>query len=186
MIGAILTQNTNWQNVTRAIDRIRNAHLLDPTRLLKNHRKIPQLIRPSGFYRTKSRYLLYFLRFYVDKYAGRAKQMAAIKTRVLRKELLAIKGIGPETADSILLYALGKRVFVVDAYTRRIFLRHKMIDNIHDPYDKIQKHVQQNLPASTRLYNEFHALLVRTGKEYCRKHDPLCSACPLGTMLPRA
>jgi endonuclease-3 related protein len=185
MIGAILTQNTNWRNVTAALERIRKAHLLNPKKLLENPRRIPQLIRPSGFYRTKSRYLLDFLRYYVNRYAGRAKQMAAVKTHVLRKELLTIKGIGPETADSILLYALGKRVFVVDTYTRRILSRHKMINDMHEPYDAIQQNIQQSLPPSTKLYNEFHALLVRTGKEYCRKHDPLCSACPLGTMLSR-
>lgn len=132
----------------------------------------------------KSQYLRAFLRYYVDTYAGRARKMSAEKTSVLRKELLAIKGIGPETADSILLYALGKRVFVIDAYTRRILSRHNITD-IHDSYDNIQKTIQQNLPPSTKLYNEFHALLVRTGKEYCKKNDPLCSACPLGTMLPR-
>jgi endonuclease-3 related protein len=186
MVGAILTQNTNWRNVSTAIERIRKARLLHPKKLLLNYRKIPKLIRPSGFYRTKSRYLCAFLRYYVDTYDGRAKRMSTAQTHVLRKELLAIKGIGPETADSILLYALGKRIFIVDAYTRRILSRHNMIDDIHDPYDKIQQSMQKNLPVNTRLYNEFHALLVRTGKEYCRKHDPLCSACPLGTMLPRA
>jgi endonuclease-3 related protein len=185
MVGAILTQNTNWRNVSAAIERIRNAHLLDPEKLLKNNRKIPQLIRPSGFYRTKSQYLNAFLRYYVKNYAGRPKNMSARKTRVLRQELLDIRGIGPETADSILLYALGKRVFVVDAYTRRILSRHKIVD-VRDSYGKIQKTIQQNLPASKELYNEFHALLVRTGKEYCKKNDPLCSTCPLGAMLPRA
>lgn len=184
MVGAILTQNTNWRNVSSAIERIRNAHLLHPKKLLVNNRKIPQLIKPSGFYRMKSQYLRAFLRYYVDIYAGRARKMSAEKTSVLRKELLTIKGIGPETADSILLYALGKRVFVIDAYTRRILSRHNIID-IHDSYDNVQKTIQQNLPQSTKLYNEFHALLVRTGKEYCKKNDPLCGACPLGTMLPR-
>ena len=186
MVGAILTQNTNWRNVSTAIERIREAHLLHPKKLLENHRRIPTLIRSSGFYHTKSRYLRAFLRYYVDNYAGRAKRMAATETRMLRKELLAIKGIGPETADSILLYALGKRVFVVDAYTRRILSRHNIISDIHGSYDEIQKDIQLDLPSSTRLYNEFHALLVKTGKEYCKKNDPLCSACPLGTMLPRA
>jgi endonuclease-3 related protein len=185
MVGAILTQNTNWRNVSSVIERIRNAHLLHPKKLLANIRKIPQLIKPSGFYRLKSQYLRAFLHYYVDTYAGRARKMSAEKTNVLRKELLAIKGIGPETADSILLYALGKRVFVIDAYTRRILSRHNIID-IHDSYDNIQKIIQQNLPPSTKLYNEFHALLVRTGKEYCKKNDPLCSACPLGTILPPA
>jgi endonuclease-3 related protein len=118
-------------------------------------------------------------------YAGSVKKMSAQKTGILRKELLAVNGIGPETADSILLYALGKRTFVVDAYTRRIFSRHNLIDT-RDPYEMIQDTIEKNLPASRKLYNEFHALLVRTAKEYCKKSDPLCGACPLGTMLPRA
>jgi len=183
MVGAILTQNTNWRNVSAAIMRLRNARLLNPRKMLENSRKIPNLIRPAGFYRTKSRYLKSFVSYYVHNYAGRTKDISKIKTPQLRKELLTIKGIGPETADSILLYALGKRVFVVDAYTRRILSRHNLIA-IDDPYGKIQRNIQHNLPANTKLYNEFHALLVKTGKEYCKKNDPLCSTCPLGTMLP--
>lgn len=185
MIGAILVQNTNWKNVHLAIERLRRASLLHPRKLLQNHRRIPQLIRPSGFYRVKSRYLRYFLRYYITTYSGSVKKMSAQRTGILRKELLAIKGIGPETADSILLYALGKRTFIVDAYTRRILSRHKIIDT-QDPYERIQDTIEKNLPASRKLFNEFHALLVRTAKEYCKKSDPLCSACPLGTMLPRA
>jgi len=157
---------------------------MHPKKLLACHRKIPQLIKSSGFYRMKSKYLRAFLRYYVDDYNGSAEKLSAKKTHVLRKELMAIPGIGPETADSILLYALGKRIFVVDTYTRRIFSRHKII--AHDqPYDTVQETIEQNLPSNTRLYNEFHALLVKTGKEYCRKNDPLCNTCPLGTMLSR-
>jgi endonuclease-3 related protein len=185
MVGAILAQNTNWRNASSAIERIRRARLLHPKKLLENRRRIPQLIKPSGFYRVKSQYLQHFLRYFMDTYGGSVKRMSAQKTGVLRKELLTIKGIGPETADSILLYALGKRIFVVDTYTRRILSRHHMIDT-HDSYDRIQDTIQHNLPTRKRLFNEFHALLVRTGKEYCKKNDPLCSVCPLGTMLPRS
>lgn len=182
MVGAILTQNTNWSNVKTAIEKIKKANLMHPKKLLAGKRKIPQLIKSSGFYRMKSKCLCAFLKYYVDDYNGSAKKLSAKKTNILRKELLAIRGIGLETADSILLYALGKRIFVVDTYTRRIFSRHKIIT--HDqPYDVIRETIEQNLPPSTKLYNEFHALLVKTGKEYCRKNDPLCDTCPLGTML---
>lgn len=184
MVGAILTQNTNWQNVSTAIERIRAANLLNPRKLLTNYRRLPQLIKTSGFYRMKSKYLRAFLHYYTTKYRGSADEMSQKRTHVLRAELLAIPGIGPETADSILLYALNKRIFVVDNYTRRIFSRHNLID-YNSPYDSVQKTIEQNLPASTNLYNEYHALLVRIGKKYCRKNEPLCSTCPLGAMLLR-
>jgi endonuclease-3 related protein len=184
MVGAILTQNTNWRNVSTAIEKIKKAKLLDPKKMLTQYRKIPQLIKTSGFYRMKARYMRAFLQYYVNNYKGKPQMMARKKTRVLRKELLAVPGIGPETADSILLYALGKRIFVVDAYTRRILSRHG-IAKYDTPYDELQSTIEQSLPASTRLFNEYHALLVRVGKKYCRKNEPLCSTCPLGTMLPR-
>ncbi len=183
MVGAILTQNTNWRNVSAAIKRLRDARLLDPRRMLENARKIPHLIRPAGFYRTKAKYLKAFVNYYVKNYAGRENNISMRETQALREEFLSITGIGPETADSILLYALGKKTFVVDTYTRRILSRHKLV-RVEDAYDKIQRVIQQNIPASVRIYNEFHALLVKTGKEYCKKNDPMCSTCPLGTMLP--
>lgn len=184
MVGAILTQNTNWQNVSTAIEKIRGANLMDPRKLSTNYRRIPQLIKTSGFYRTKSRYLRAFLQYYITKYRGSADKMSRKRMRVLRAELLAIQGIGSETADAILLYALNKRIFVVDNYTRRIFSRHNLIDD-KASYDSIQKTIEHNLPASTNLYNEYHALLVKIGKKYCRKNEPLCSTCPLGALLPR-
>ena len=184
MVGAILTQNTSWQNVSTAIERIRNANLMDPKKLLKHSQRIPQLIKTSGFYRTKSKYLQGFLHYYITNYQGNVDRMSRKRTRTLRAELLAIPGVGPETADSILLYALGKRIFVIDNYTRRVFSRHGLVD-YDSPYDTIQKTFEQNLPASTKLYNEYHALLVRVGKRYCRKNEPHCRACPVGAMLPR-
>jgi len=184
MIGAILTQNTSWRNVSTAIDRIRTANLLHPKKMHANQRRIPALIKTSGFYRTKSRYVQAFLDYYVSKYDGNIKRMRAKRTQVLRKELLAIPGIGPETADAILLYALKRRTFVVDKYTRRILSRHSII-GFDQRYEVIQRTIEQNLPASVKIFNEYHALLVMTGKKYCRKHEPLCSDCPLGTMLPR-
>jgi endonuclease-3 related protein len=182
MIGAILTQNTSWRNVSTVIKKIRAADLLDPKKLDANHRRIPALIKASGFYRMKSRYLKVFLRYYVGEYNGSVNRMKTKRTNILRNELLSLPGIGQETADAILLYALKKRTFVVDAYTRRIFSRHKIF-GFEQPYEVIQKTIENNLPASTKIFNEYHALLVKTGKEYCRKNDPLCRACPLGTML---
>ncbi|MGB9719960.1 MAG: endonuclease III domain-containing protein [bacterium] len=178
MIGAILTQNTNWQNVEKAIRNIKKAGLLDPKFLLVNRKKIPQLIKPSGFYRLKTDRLVNFLNYFVDEYDGNVANFNGIDTDFLRSELLAISGIGPETADSILLYALNKPVFVVDTYTRRIFSRHKLISEDAD-YDDIQRFFKDNLPESTQLYNEYHALIVRLGKQYCKKNEPLCDSCPL-------
>jgi endonuclease-3 related protein len=184
MVGAILTQNTNWRNVNKAIGRIKQAKLLDPKKMLNGHRKIPHLIKTSGFYRVKAKYLRAFVHYYVDNYRGNPQMMRKKKTKVLRKELLALAGIGPETADSILLYALGKRSFVVDAYTRRILSRHGIAE--YDmSYDELQSMIEQSLPSSTKLFNEYHALLVLVGKKYCKKNEPLCNTCPLGTMLPR-
>jgi len=185
MIGAILTQNTSWQNASMAIEKIRAANLLYPERLLTQQWKIPQLIKKSGSYHTKAKYLHAFLKYYVGHYNGSAQKMAAKKTQELRDELLAIPGIGFQTADSILLYALEKRIFVVDTYTRRILSRHNILD-YNLPYADIQQTFEQNLPARTRLYNEYHALLVGVGKKYCRKNEPLCNICPLYPMLLRS
>jgi endonuclease-3 related protein len=185
MVGAILTQNTNWHNVSIAIDRIKNAGLMHPKRMLAHHRRIPALIKPAGFYRAKSRYLLAFVKYYIEYYDGNIEKISSRKMNILRKELLALPGIGYETADSILLYALGKRIFVVDAYTRRVLSRHRLIDR-DASYENIRNTIQQDLPSRKRLFNEYHALLVRVGKTYCRKNDPLCNACPLGAMLPRS
>ncbi|MBE0432783.1 endonuclease III domain-containing protein [candidate division WOR-3 bacterium] len=182
MVGAILTQNTNWRNASAAIGRIKKTGLMDPARLLAQHHRIPGLIRTSGFYRAKSRYLRAFLRYYVANYRGKVTGFSGKSTDTIRNELLSIHGIGPETADSILLYALARRVFVVDAYTRRIFARHGFINEKMN-YAGLQETIEQELPKSTKLYGEYHALLVRAGKEFCRKNEPLCSNCPLGTML---
>jgi len=178
MVGAILTQNTNWQNVEKAINNIKKAGLLDPKKMLVYKKKIPYLIRPSGFYQLKTKRLIEFLRYFVERYDGEIKNFELKDTKSLRDELLSIKGIGPETADSILLYALNRPVFVVDAYTRRFLFRHKLIDDDAD-YDEIQRLFEENLPRNTRLYNEYHALIVKLGKEYCKKNEPLCDICPL-------
>ncbi|MEO0106396.1 MAG: endonuclease III domain-containing protein [candidate division WOR-3 bacterium] len=182
MIGAILTQNTNWQNVEKAINNIKKADLLHPHKLLANKDKIPKLIKPSGFYKLKSKRLIAFLKYFVERYGGDVKNFSQKETDYLRDELLSISGIGPETADSILLYALNRPVFVVDAYTRRILSRHKLINENWD-YEQIRKFFENNLPADTQLYNEYHALLVRLGKQYCKKNDPLCDTCPIHNIL---
>ncbi len=158
---------------------------MDPKKLYAQHHRIPGLIRTTGFYRAKSKCLRAFLRYYLAEYGGRVDVFSNKHTQTIRKELLSICGIGPETADSILLYALSRRVFVIDTYTRRILSRHGII--AYDlPYDALQQMIQKNLPASVKLYNEYHALLVKTGKEYCKKNEPLCNTCPLGAMLARA
>ncbi len=183
MIGAILTQNTSWQNVSKAIKEIKKAGLLDPKRLLKHRTSIPKLIRSSGFYNVKSRRLITFLNFFTKKYSGDSKKMEKKKIGILRDELLALPGIGHETADSILLYALSLPIFVIDAYTRRIFSRHYFFE-YDRPYDEIRYFFENNLPPSTKLYNEYHALLVRLGKEHCKKNEPLCDTCPIKNILP--
>lgn len=178
MVGAILTQNTNWQNVKRAIENIKKAKLLNPKALLKNQKLIPELIKPSGFYKLKSKRLIEFLKYYVKYYDGNEKRFKTKKTGQIRKELLSIHGVGYETADSILLYALYRPVFVVDAYTQRVFSRHKFFDH-KLRHEEIRILFENNLPKETQLYNEYHALIVNLGKNYCKKNEPLCNICPL-------
>lgn len=178
MVGAILTQNTNWKNVERAIANLKRERLLDPRKLLDLHpATLAKLIRPAGYFRVKAGRLRHYLRYFVDNYGGSAKRMAARPNEVLREELLAVKGIGPETADSILLYALGKPAFVIDAYTKRILSRHGLCAE-DDDYHALQDLFTERLPADVALFNEFHALIVETGKEYCRT-TPRCEGCPL-------
>ena len=171
--GAILTQNTNWRNVEKAIGNLRKARMLNAGKIARaGKRKIEELIRPSGFYRLK---------------AGRLKSMArgvvsADKNRdtgELREELLSIKGVGRETADSILLYAFNRPVFVVDSYTRRMCERHGIRRNEYEGY---RAFFEKNLPKEVELYKEFHALIVELGKKYCRK-KPVCEGCPLKALL---
>jgi endonuclease-3 related protein len=178
MVGAILTQNTNWQNVSKAINNIKRAQLLEPKKLLKHKNMIPSLIRPSGFYKLKSQRLISFLEYYIRIYQASLKKMNRRKTEILRKELLHISGIGNETADAILLYALSRAVFVIDTYTRRIFSRHNIFA-YHLPYDEIRYFFELHLPNDVQLYNEYHALLVTLGKNYCKKTKPLCDTCPI-------
>lgn len=178
MIGAVLTQNTNWNNVSRAIANLKAKNLIDPQRLVSaDKRKLMAAIRPSGFCRQKASYLKGLSRYVIEKYSGDLRRMSRVETLALRKELLAIKGLGPETADSILLYALNKSVFVIDSYTRRIFGRHGVKIKDAD-YSGWQGFFESQLQRDVRLFNEYHALIVRLAKERCRK-KPECHGCPL-------
>jgi endonuclease-3 related protein len=176
--GAVLTQNTNWTNVSRAIANLKKEELLAPQRIASvDKRKLITAIRPSGFYNQKASYLKGISRYIIERYSGDLGKMSRAETGILRDELLAIKGLGPETADSILLYALDKPVFVIDSYTRRIFSRHGVEIKDAD-YAAWQECFESNLPRDAVMFNEYHALIVRLAKERCRK-KPDCRDCPL-------
>ncbi|HRZ86508.1 MAG TPA: endonuclease III domain-containing protein [bacterium] len=177
-VGAILTQNTAWTNVEKAIRCLKAAHALSLARL----RAIPParlaaLIRASGYYTVKADRLKEFIAFVDARFGGSFDRMFSCDPAELRGLLLGVKGIGPETADSILLYAGGKPVFVVDAYTKRIFGRLGFLGG-DEPYDEIQRFFTERLPVDTALYNDYHAQIVMLGKSVCRP-KPRCDACPL-------
>jgi endonuclease-3 related protein len=179
MVGAILTQSTNWKNVERAIGNLKRRDLLEAKKMARlDLQELAQLIRPSGYFNQKALKLKAFLAFFLaHPISGSVKSMSKIPAAKMREMLLAVKGIGPETADSILLYALGKPVFVVDAYTKRVFHRLGFTPE-KIGYEDLRKFFEQNLPRSVRLYNDYHAQLVELGKNYCKK-TPQCGACPL-------
>jgi len=184
MVGAVLTQNTNWNNVHRAITNLKEAGVLEPGALARlGAAELEELIRPAGYFRVKARRLSNLVRMVMDRYDGSLEGMFARHPDELREELLAVQGIGPETADSILLYAAGKPVFVVDAYTHRVLSRHGWIDFEAD-YHEIQDLFHSSLPEDVQLFNEYHALIVRLGKDSCRKRNPRCDDCPLAGLLP--
>lgn len=188
IIGAILTQNTNWSNVEKAIVNLKNQRLLTPAKLHAiDTKKLASLIRPAGYFNIKAGRLKNFLNWFFENYSCKLKNLEGVPTPDLRQQLLSVKGVGPETADSILLYALNRPVFVVDAYTARICSRHYLIEEDADPsvvssgpnrYHHIQQLFESNLPSDVQLFNEYHALLVRLGKEFCRP-APKCESCPL-------
>lgn len=183
MVGAMLVQNTAWRNVERAIDNLRDAALLDPHRLAAvGDAQLEELIRPAGYYRIKAKRLRNLVRFFVDRYDGAIEAMREAPADLLREELLAVNGVGPETADSILNYALDKPTLVVDAYTHRIWTRHGWIDADVD-YHALQEEVARGLPAEAATYNELHALIVNVGHHWC-KRTPKCDECPLRELLP--
>ncbi|MCX7428215.1 MAG: endonuclease III domain-containing protein [Planctomycetia bacterium] len=183
MIGAVLVQNTSWKNVEKAIERLRRDDLFEPHALAAvPAAELEELIRPAGYYRVKARRLHNLLAYVVGRYDGDLGAMFATDLSTLREGLLAINGVGPETADSILLYAGGLPVFVIDTYTHRVMARHGWIEPEID-YHGLQEHFQSRLEDDVAMYNEFHALLVRVGHRHCRK-TPKCDGCPLAELLP--
>ncbi len=179
MVGAILTQNTAWTNVEKAIANIKNAKVLHVERILAlSHARLAALLRPSGYFNIKTKRLKSFLNFYKDHFGARVAKMKREPLHELRKQLLEVRGVGPETADSILLYALGKPVFVVDAYTKRIFSRLGLISEASD-YHQVQDFFMTHLPHETALFNDYHAQIVQLGKEICKKTKPRCAICPV-------
>ncbi|HCL81819.1 MAG TPA: endonuclease [Nitrospiraceae bacterium] len=206
-VGAILTQNTNWGNVEKAIKNLKKEKVLTAKALHEMpHQKLASLIRPAGYFNIKAKRLKSFIDFLADNYNGSMKRMKKEEMGSLRKKLLDVHGIGPETADSILLYAGNHPVFVVDAYTKRIFSRHQVV-KADAEYHDIQELFMKNLPHDVnpvrslhnrkqsysigrllptkeasngvKMFNEYHALIVKAGKDFCRTRKPLCSKCPL-------
>jgi endonuclease III related protein len=181
MVGAILTQNTAWTNVERAIQALRESRLLTPAALFSiPEDELARIIRPSGYYHLKAQRLKAFVRFMMMEYSGNVETMKVEDLSRLRDKLLGVKGIGPETADSILLYACEKPVFISDAYTRRIIVRHGMIGTDAD-YHSIQALFMDHLQPDVGLFNQYHALIVNAGKIFCRKKAE-CVACPLAIL----
>lgn len=191
IVGAILTQSTAWSNVERAIANLRRARRLTPRAIERVPLpRLARLIRPSGYFRQKAKKLKAFVRFLRAGYGGSLARMFRTPTAELREQLLAVHGIGPETADSILLYAGRHPVFVVDAYTRRVLLRHGLIAEKPtrllpgSSYEEMRAFFESSLPRDAQLFNEFHALLVHVGKDWCRPREPKCDTCPLRPFLP--
>ncbi|MHC4396206.1 MAG: endonuclease III domain-containing protein [Planctomycetota bacterium] len=176
--GAILTQNTSWVNVEKAIANLKSANCLDAEKLHNlKAAELAELIRPAGYFNIKAKRLKNFLTWLFENYAGQLTNLETLSTDRLRAELLSVNGIGPETADSILLYAFDREIFVVDAYTARIAVRHSLIEPGAD-YEQLQCLFQSNLPPDAELFNEYHGLLVQLGKNFC-KPKPNCADCPL-------
>lgn len=179
MLGAILTQNTNWSNVEKAIHNLKSAGLLT-VKALHNCplSDLSGLIKPAGYFNVKAKRLKGLIDWLFENYDGDLDRLFSKETGALREELLSIKGIGPETADSIALYAANKPTFVCDAYTYRMCLRHQMISE-ETGYDELKALFEDALPKDVKLFNEYHALIVKLGKTYCKKTKPLCGQCPL-------
>lgn len=177
-VGAILTQNTNWLNVEKAIRNLKHAGTLSAKAIAAMpEAELSGLIRPAGYYNIKAKRLKNLVYFMMQEYQGSMKKMAQENRSVIRNKLLSLRGVGPETADSIILYALQKPVFVIDAYTKRILSRHTILH--HDAsYETYQNLFHEKLRTDASLFNEYHALMVRLAKDFCRP-DPRCSGCPL-------
>lgn len=183
LVGAVLAQNTSWKNVEKAIGNLKTFRLLDPVKIHElDEETLQEAVRPAGYFRQKAVRLKAVVAWLMERFEGSMDRAARADAAALREELLAIKGIGPETADSILLYALGKPFFVIDTYTWRVLSRHRLVGE-ETSYEEMQELMQSKLPRDVKLYNEYHALLVAVGKEFCRK-EPRCERCPLRPFLP--
>lgn len=178
MVGAVLTQNTNWKNVEKALVNLKREGGLSLSALIQlSEAELAEKIRPAGYFNVKAKRLKALVQFLHERYQGDLEVMALRPLDRLREELLGVRGVGKETADSILLYALGFPIFVVDAYTYRVFTRHFLAPE-EVGYDELQALAMDNVPAEVAYYNEFHALLVSVGKDFCGP-KPKCEACPL-------
>ena len=177
-VGAILTQNTNWRNVEKAIENLKRDEALNVESInnMKTER-LASLIKPAGYFNVKAKRLKAFISFLRNEYHGSLKRMKEDEMQTLRVRLLQVHGVGHETADSILLYALEKPVFVIDAYTKRILSRHILME-YDKSYEEFQKIFHSSLKRDVKFFNEYHALFVRLGKTYCRK-KPICKGCPI-------
>ena len=183
IVGAVLTQNTNWHAVEKAIARIKDRGLLSIPALHQTPvDELAHLVRPTGYFRLKARRLKNLIEILVVEYSGDLERMGKLPTGELRDRLLAVNGIGPETADSILLYAFRRPVFVVDAYTLRVMSRHRLILP-KAASGELQRLIMGHLPPDEAVFNEYHALLVHVGKLHCRR-TPSCPGCPLEPLLP--
>lgn len=181
MIGAILAQNTQWENVETAISTLKEHQALSAEAIVNSPTEaLAHWIRPAGYYNIKAEYLQIFCQWFLEQ--GGIETLRTRNTDDLREELLTLKGIGPETADDILLYALERPVFVIDEYTRRLFFRLGMI-NGNERYDELKHVIELTLQWDVEIFNEYHALIVKHSKEHCRK-DPICEGCPLDSICP--
>jgi endonuclease-3 related protein len=178
-LGAILTQNTSWKNVEKAINNLKKSNLISIDKLsLLTTDELAQLIRSSGYFNQKALKIKNFIAFIKENYNGSLKNMFDEDIYVLRDKLLSIKGIGPETADCIILYGGNKPIFVVDTYTYRVLSRHGLVPE-QTSYNELQELFMDSLNLDPGIFNEYHALLVKVGKEHCKKRIPICAGCPL-------
>ncbi|MEM7317139.1 MAG: endonuclease III domain-containing protein [Planctomycetota bacterium] len=182
-VGAILTQNTNWKNVEKALENLRESDALSVSAIDNlAQEELEELIRPAGYFRLKTKRLKNFVSLIMNEFDGDFDLFLGLDKESLREKLLGVNGIGPETADSIVLYAAEKPIFVIDAYTSRVLKRHGWIDYDAD-YFAMQEYFHSSLETNVELFNEYHALIVQVGKQFCGK-KPKCDECPLCEMLP--
>jgi endonuclease-3 related protein len=186
ILGAILTQNTTWHNATLALRNLRKSGLISWQALRRACLSaLEACVRPSGFYRQKARTIRGFADWLSREHAGSLHRLFSLPTDELRRRLLDLRGIGPETVDAIILYAVERPLFVADAYTRRVLARHGFVSDAAD-YHQTQEFLHAHLAPDTSLFNEFHALLVEVGKKHCKPRSPRCAGCPLEEFLPGA